>query len=64
MYQKSRQVQGVEALSLSPLIHCNMCLGEGTGAVAVIPLIEMGLRVYREMATFDQVEFETYQVLK
>ncbi len=54
----------LEALSLSPLIHCNMCLGEGTGAVAVIPLIEMGLRVYREMATFDQVEFETYQVLK
>lgn len=54
----------LEALSLSPLLHCDMCLGEGTGAVAAIPVIEMGLRVYREMETFDNVQFETYEVLK
>lgn len=53
----------LEALSLSPVLHCDMCLGEGTGAVAAIPLIEMGLRVYREMTTFDQEEFERYEVL-
>lgn len=54
----------LEALSLSPLLHCDMCLGEGTGAVAAIPVIEMGLQVYREMTTFDKVQFEKYEVLK
>ena len=33
----------LEALELSPLLTCNMSLGEGTGAVAVIPILEMGL---------------------
>lgn len=28
----------LEALRLKPLIHCELCLGEGTGAVAAFPL--------------------------
>ena len=51
-------------LGLSPFIDCNMSLGEGSGAVAAIPLLEMGLAVYREMSTFDEINVEQYEELK
>lgn len=51
----------LEALGLSPYIECNMSLGEGSGAVAAIPLLEMGLAVYREMSTFEQIHIEQYE---
>lgn len=54
----------LEALGLSPFIDCNMSLGEGSGAVAAIPLFEMGLAVYREMSTFDEIHVEQYQEYK
>lgn len=53
----------LDALGLTPFLFANLCLGEGTGAVAVMPLLDMGLAVYREMATFDQVSIEAYQPL-
>lgn len=37
--------------------------GEGTGAVAAMPLLEMGLQVYRKMGTFDDIHVEQYEVL-
>lgn len=51
----------LDALELSPFIDCNMSLGEGSGAVAAIPLLEMGLSVYREMSTFDEIHVEQYE---
>ena len=42
---------------------CDMCLGEGSGAVAVIPLLEMGLKVYGDMGTFEDIKVEQYKVL-
>lgn len=54
----------LDALSLSPLLTCDMCLGEGSGAVAVMPLLDMGLQVYLQMSTFDDIEIENYKVLK
>ena len=39
-----------------------MCLGEGSGAVAVMPLLDMGLSVYREMSTFEEIKVEQYKV--
>lgn len=53
----------LDVLGLSPLLTCDMSLGEGSGAVAAIPLLEMGLAVYREMTTFDQQDFDQYEVL-
>lgn len=50
----------VDALSAEPFLHARMCLGEGTGAVAVMPLIDMALAVYNGMSTFDQVNIEAY----
>lgn len=40
-------------LGVSPLLRLNMRLGEGTGAVLAMPLIESALRLYMEMATFS-----------
>jgi len=54
----------LDTLGLSPFLTCDMCLGEGSGAVAVMPLLEMGLQVYRRMSTFQEMEIEQYQVLK
>jgi len=45
----------LDALNLSPVLHAQMRLGEGTGAVAVLPLIDMALSVYRELMTFEDI---------
>jgi nicotinate-nucleotide--dimethylbenzimidazole phosphoribosyltransferase len=41
-------------LELEPLLDLGMRLGEGTGAVAALPLLQMAIRVLAEMATFDE----------
>ncbi len=53
----------LDALGLKPYITCDMCLGEGTGAIALFPLLDMGLAVYNQMSTFEQVDIEAYQPL-
>lgn len=50
----------LDELGLSPMITAGMCLGEGTGAVSLFPLLDMGLAVYHEMSTFDDAHIETY----
>jgi len=40
------------ALRLDPVIHGDMRLGEGTGAVAMLPLLDMALAVYKELFTY------------
>lgn len=51
----------LEALALRPLICADMHLGEGTGAVAVLPLLDMALAVYNEMPTFEEMAIGRYQ---
>ena len=53
----------LEALGLEPFLYAGMCLGEGTGAVAVMPLLEMGAAVSREMCTFEATDIEAYEHL-
>ena len=45
----------LEALGLSPLIQAGMRLGEGTGAVAALPLLDMALDVYRDLMTYEAI---------
>jgi nicotinate-nucleotide--dimethylbenzimidazole phosphoribosyltransferase len=40
--------------SIVPLVDMNMHLGEGTGSVMIIPLIENSLACFHEMATFEE----------
>lgn len=53
----------LDQLGLEPFLYAGMRLGEGTGAVAVMPLLDMGLAVYREMTTFEAADIEAYQPL-
>ncbi len=50
----------LDALDKKPLITAGMRLGEGTGAVAAIPLLDMALSLYSEGATFDGTGIEAY----
>ena len=50
----------LEALGKSAMLTCDMCLGEGSGAVASFPLLDMAFRIYNEMGTFEYIEIETY----
>ena len=53
----------LQETGLDPVIDGGLCLGEGSGAVAVFPLIEMAARIYRQMSTFDEISIEAYQPL-
>ena len=53
----------LEALGLEPFLYARMCLGEGTGAVAVIPLLDMALAMYREMSSFSDINIDAYEHL-
>lgn len=50
----------LEALGLSPLITAQMRLGEGSGAVAALPLLDMALAVYGGGQTFGELGIEAY----
>lgn len=54
----------LDALGLKPFLYAGMRLGEGTGAAAVMPLLDMSLAVYREMCTFSDIEIDAYEELK
>lgn len=53
----------LNALGVEPYITCDMCLGEGTGAVSLFPLLDLGLAVYSQMSTFEQNDMDAYQPL-
>ena len=54
----------MEALGFEPIIHGNLRLGEGTGAVALIPLLDMAVSVYHHAASFDDIKVEAYEKWK
>jgi nicotinate-nucleotide--dimethylbenzimidazole phosphoribosyltransferase len=43
----------LEHLALRPILDLEMRLGEGTGAVLAMPILEAAVRIYQEMATFS-----------
>lgn len=60
MSREPAMVRIMDELGLSPILHADMALGEGTGAVAVIPLLDMALKVYHGPHTFDELGMEAY----
>ena len=44
----------LERIGAAPILNLNMRLGEGTGAALAMGLIEAGVKVLKEMATFEQ----------
>jgi nicotinate-nucleotide--dimethylbenzimidazole phosphoribosyltransferase len=51
-------------LGLRPLLHLDMRLGEGTGAVLAFHLIDAACRIAREMATFEEAQVSQATVLR
>ena len=51
----------LEALGLKAAIHGEMCLGEGTGAAALFPLLDMAAAVYGQMESFEEIHVEQYR---
>ena len=51
----------LSALGLEPVLHGNFHLGEGTGAVALMPLLDMAQSVYRDMSTFGGMGIGAYR---
>ena len=48
-------------LGFEPIIHGNMRLGEGTGAVALFPMLDLASAVYYDAATFTDIKVEAYK---
>lgn len=46
----------LQRLGLHPLVDLGLRLGEGTGALLALPLVQAGVRALRDMATFDSAE--------
>jgi len=44
----------LDKMGLSPILDLNLRLGEGTGAALAMLVIEAGLKIYKEMATFGE----------
>ncbi len=47
-------------LGLTAILHAGMKLGEGTGAVCMLPLLDMALAVYHGSAVFDDTGIDQY----
>ena len=51
----------LDSLGKKAVIHAELALGEGTGAVMMFPLFDMALQVYRENTTFDDIQIAAYE---
>lgn len=50
----------MQELRLRPILSAGMRLGEGSGAVAVMPILDMALAVYNSNQTFSHLGIEPY----
>ena len=50
----------LDSLGLEPVIHAQTALGEGTGGILLLPLLDMALKVYNGPHTFDALKMEAY----
>ena len=54
-------VRVLKALELEPVINAGMCLGEGTGALMLFPMLDMAVDIYENMSTFDGIGVKRYE---
>lgn len=60
----SYEIAGIyllRALGLQAPITSNLHQGEGTGALMLLPLLDMAIDVYREMGSFEDLSIESYK---
>lgn len=54
----------LEKIGLKPIINAEMRLGEGTGGIMLLPLLDGALAVYNHSHKFDDIGIERYVELK
>ncbi len=54
----------MEALKKEAFLTCDLALGEGSGAVALFPLLDLAAAVYHRMSSFDDAGFAQYEHLE
>ena len=54
----------LDSIGLKAIINANMRLGEGTGGVMLLPLLDGALSVYNNAHRFDEISIERYTELK
>ena len=54
----------LKSLGKTAVLHADMCLGEGTGAITLVPFLDLGAMLYNKLSTFDDIQVEQYQELK
>lgn len=63
MSMEPAMIKICERLGLKPVIHADMHLGEGTGAVLLMPMLDTVMTVYNSGATFEKIEVKQYERL-
>lgn len=61
---ESEEITGrlaLEELDVHAPVHAGMCLGEGTGAMTVFPILDMAMEVYAKMGSFQDYDIEAYE---
>ena len=51
----------LKELGMEAPLCLEMALGEGTGACALFPLLDMAMAVYEEMSSFDDIQIAQYE---
>jgi len=51
-------LSALEHLALSPVLDLKMRLGEGTGALVALPILDLAAAMVREMATLEELKLE------
>lgn len=51
----------LQAMGLEAVIHGRMCLGEGTGAMTLLPILDMAVAAYAGMGSFTDYAIDPYE---
>ena len=55
--------EALSLLGLAPVIDADMALGEGSGALLLLPLLDMAMTLYREGTMFSEIDIDQYERL-
>ncbi len=56
-------VAALSFLNLDAAIHAQFHLGEGTGALSLLPLLDLALEAYKSLPSFEKIGIEPYKAL-
>lgn len=60
MSREPAMIRIMEEMRMQPILHANLALGEGTGAIALLPLLDMALKIYHGPHTFRDLGMDAY----